>query len=111
MHEFRDLLFDYVAEHRDQMAIVDLQPFVCPDGFPCPVEIDGVRLRPDGAHFSEETAGIVAAPDLAVDPRGGARAIAAARVQLSSRAGRGCGWATMFLFTCVVPPAIVSARL
>ena len=60
LHEFRDLLFDYVAEHRDQMAIVDLQPFVCPDGFPCPVEIDGVRLRPDGAHFSEQTAGLVA---------------------------------------------------
>ncbi len=42
------------------MSIVDLQPYVCPDGFPCPVEIDGVRLRPDGAHFSETTAGIVA---------------------------------------------------
>jgi peptidoglycan/LPS O-acetylase OafA/YrhL len=60
LHEFRDLLFDYVAQHRDQMSIVDLQPSVCPDGFPCPVEIDGARLRPDGAHFSETTARIVA---------------------------------------------------
>ena len=46
-----------VAESADQ-PLVDLGPVVCagaPDD--CPVEVDGVRLRPDdGAHFSPEGA-------------------------------------------------------
>ena len=46
-----------VAESAHQ-PLVDLGPVVCggaPDD--CPVEVDGVRLRPDdGAHFSPEGA-------------------------------------------------------
>ncbi|MCZ7536496.1 MAG: hypothetical protein M5T61_11720 [Acidimicrobiia bacterium] len=36
--------------------MIDFASLVCPGGAPCPEEVDGVRLRPDGAHFTEETA-------------------------------------------------------
>ena len=58
--EYRELLVDYAADHPNDTALVDLQPIVCPGGHPCPVEVEGVRLRPDGAHFTEETSPVVA---------------------------------------------------
>ena len=57
---YRRLLFDYVATHPAQTAIVDLQALVCPRGYPCPVDVDGVRMRPDGLHFSESASPVVA---------------------------------------------------
>jgi peptidoglycan/LPS O-acetylase OafA/YrhL len=57
---YRDLLEQYAADHPYQASVVDLMPLVCPSGPPCPMEVDGVELRPDGTHFSEETAPKVA---------------------------------------------------
>ncbi len=53
---YNDLLRSFAAEHPDDVSVVDFAALVCPGGAPCPEEVDGVRLRPDGAHFSEETA-------------------------------------------------------
>ena len=46
-------LFAYL--HADRVEVVDFAAIVCPNGVPCPTEMDGMRLRPDGAHFTEET--------------------------------------------------------
>jgi hypothetical protein len=35
-----------------EVTLVDLSEHVCPGGPPCPQETDGVRLRPDGRHFT-----------------------------------------------------------
>jgi hypothetical protein len=42
-------------EHPDSVGIVELGAVICPDGPPCPEEIEGLRLRPDGGHFTETT--------------------------------------------------------
>jgi len=42
----------FAARHPESVKVVDLESIVCPDGPPCPEEVDGLRLRPrDGAHF------------------------------------------------------------
>ncbi|MFM8304217.1 MAG: SGNH hydrolase domain-containing protein [Actinomycetota bacterium] len=65
MHHLGDLLRRYAAEHPDRTAVLDLEPFVCPTGPPCPTEVDGVTLRPDdGGHFSSAGAASIA-PQLA----------------------------------------------
>ena len=46
-------LFAYL--HADRVEVVDFAAIVCPNGVPCPTEMDGMRLRPDGAHFTNET--------------------------------------------------------
>jgi hypothetical protein len=41
--------------HPDTVGVVELGAVICPDGPPCPEEIEGLRLRPDGGHFTETT--------------------------------------------------------
>jgi hypothetical protein len=50
----------FAARHRDKVVLVDLADRVCPGGSPCPAEVHGVRLRPDGRHFTPEAAAIEA---------------------------------------------------
>ncbi|MDQ6697800.1 MAG: acyltransferase [Actinomycetota bacterium] len=50
----------FAALHRDKVTLVDLARRVCPSGPPCAAEVDGVRLRPDGRHFTPEAAAIEA---------------------------------------------------
>lgn len=41
---------------RPRVTIVDLDPFVCPDGYPCPESMNGIELRitdNDQTHFTE----------------------------------------------------------
>ena len=45
-----------VADERIDVQAVDLNPLVCPDGPPCARDIDGMVIRPDGGHYSEESA-------------------------------------------------------
>jgi hypothetical protein len=52
------LLKKVAAEHRHDVATVDLQSRVCPGGPPCPYVVDGMgsenardTLRPDTAHY------------------------------------------------------------
>ena len=53
----RQLLSDFAHAHPDTTAFIDLAKYLCPDGTPCPEEIDGIRPRPkDGRHFDDEGA-------------------------------------------------------
>ena len=108
LRDYHALLIAYTTANADRSAFVELDDLVCPTGYPCPQEVGGTDLRPDGTHFSEESAPIIARQLL---PR--VLETAARRLRCrSQRAGRPrMRCATMFLFTCVVPPAMVSARL
>jgi peptidoglycan/LPS O-acetylase OafA/YrhL len=44
-----------VAASHAGVEVVDLFPLVCPGGPPCPVEVGGERLRPDGGHYTRDT--------------------------------------------------------
>jgi hypothetical protein len=57
---YNKLLEEYASEHAKQMSIIDLMPFECPKGPPCPARVNGVVLRPDGEHFTHQTAPIIA---------------------------------------------------
>ncbi len=54
------LLTEQAALHPDTTSTIDLAPIVCPGGSPCPEEVDGIRLRPDGSHFEVDGARYVA---------------------------------------------------
>ena len=57
------LYFDFAKAHPKTSAVLDFSKIVCPSGFPCPVEIGGLRLRPrDGRHFSDEAAEFISKP-------------------------------------------------
>ena len=51
---------EFARQHADQVVIVDLNGFVCPEGEYADLSIDGVRLRDDGVHFTPEGADFVA---------------------------------------------------
>jgi hypothetical protein len=50
----------FAARHRGQVTLVDLAHRVCPAGPPCPETVDGIRMRPDGRHFTPTAASIEA---------------------------------------------------
>ena len=52
------LLREYAASHGIEVA--ELAPIMCPHGEPCPRVLDGIRLRPDGYHFSSKASRWVA---------------------------------------------------
>lgn len=48
--------FAHSISGTERVRILDLDPFVCPNGYPCPPEVDGLQLRlPDNdqTHFTE----------------------------------------------------------
>lgn len=54
------LLRQFAGRHPGSVRLVELAPIVCPGGFPCPENVGGIRLRPDGGHFSADGAVLVA---------------------------------------------------
>jgi peptidoglycan/LPS O-acetylase OafA/YrhL len=54
------ILARFAARHPDRVTLVNLAAEVCPGGAPCPEKVDGVRLRPDGRHFTPAAAAISA---------------------------------------------------
>ncbi len=54
------ILHEFVAQNPSDVSLVDLASQVCPNGPPCPEDIDGLRLRPDGRHFTPTAASIEA---------------------------------------------------
>jgi peptidoglycan/LPS O-acetylase OafA/YrhL len=50
------LLRRFQARHPDKVSIVDLASVLCPDGSPCPEDVDGLHARPDGRHFTPTSA-------------------------------------------------------
>ncbi len=49
-------LFRDIAQRRDDLTVLDLNPMVCPGGPPCSPTLDGLTIRPDGGHYSAESA-------------------------------------------------------
>ena len=47
------LLARFAADHR-QVKVINLADRVCPAGPPCPLVVDGIVPRGDGAHYSAE---------------------------------------------------------
>src|SRR5581483_10261297 len=57
---YNNLLREYARAHAQNVSVVDIMPFVCPTGPPCPAKVRGVVLRPDGGHYTHQTAPIIA---------------------------------------------------
>jgi len=56
---FADLLRQVTAAHPANTALIDLAGVVCPQD-PCPREVGGVTLRPDGIHYDAQGGPVVA---------------------------------------------------
>jgi peptidoglycan/LPS O-acetylase OafA/YrhL len=55
------ILEKFASEHPETVSLVDLAAIVCPNGTPCPEQVEGVTLRPrDGGHFEGGGPGWVA---------------------------------------------------
>jgi len=54
------LYHDFAREHADQASVIELDDFVCPGGEYRDLQIEGVEIRSDGVHFTEEGAAVVA---------------------------------------------------
>jgi peptidoglycan/LPS O-acetylase OafA/YrhL len=50
----------FAAEHPGVVTVADLARHICPSGPPCPENVDGIRMRPDGRHFTPSAATIAA---------------------------------------------------
>jgi hypothetical protein len=48
----------FAERHRGTVTIVDLANQICPNGPPCPEYVDGLRMRPDGRHFTPTAAAV-----------------------------------------------------
>jgi hypothetical protein len=74
--DLNDLYWEFARQHPDQVVIVDLNGFVCPEGEYADDTIDGVLLRRDGVHFTPEGADLAArwlAPKIIADVPEGRR--------------------------------------
>jgi hypothetical protein len=54
------ILSRFAAHNPRRVTLVDLAGHICPSGPPCPEHVKGVRLRPDGRHFTPAAAAIEA---------------------------------------------------
>jgi lysophospholipase L1-like esterase len=50
----------FAAEHPDTVTIADFAHVLCPDGPPCQEDVNGMRMRPDGRHFTPAAASVAA---------------------------------------------------
>jgi hypothetical protein len=56
---YNKVLRTFAKRHPDTVTLIDTVPFVCPGGVPCPKDVHGVVLRPDGGHFTHDTAPVI----------------------------------------------------
>jgi hypothetical protein len=47
-------LITNIGSHTDNVKVVDLANRICPSGPPCPLIVDSVWVRGDGAHYTDE---------------------------------------------------------
>ncbi len=52
IYDVNQVYWEFAAAHPDKVAIIDLNHFVCPEGKYSDIEMDGVKLRLDGGHFT-----------------------------------------------------------
>src|SRR5262249_15078911 len=50
----------FAVQHPGDVIVEDLASRLCPNGPPCPEQVNGLRMRPDGRHFSPTAATIEA---------------------------------------------------
>lgn len=50
----------FAQQHPGVITLLDLAHQLCPKGPPCPETVDGIRMRPDGRHFTPTAAAIQA---------------------------------------------------
>lgn len=50
----------WLAERYRDTTLISLDGLICPGGAPCPATLHGVAVRPDGTHFSDAFAPLVA---------------------------------------------------
>ena len=55
IEHLNEMIMDFAFAHADQVQLIDFANIVCHGGAPCPNEIDGTWLRPDGMHFTDQT--------------------------------------------------------
>ncbi len=55
IEHLNELIMEFAFAHADQVQLIDFANIVCHGGAPCPNEIDGMWLRPDGMHFTDAT--------------------------------------------------------
>lgn len=54
------ILRRFAARHPEEVTLVDLAGRLCPSGPPCPAEVAGVTMRPDGRHLTPAAAAAAA---------------------------------------------------
>jgi peptidoglycan/LPS O-acetylase OafA/YrhL len=50
------IIVEFAFSNADRVQLIDFANIVCHAGPPCPTEVEGMWLRPDGMHFTDETA-------------------------------------------------------
>jgi peptidoglycan/LPS O-acetylase OafA/YrhL len=50
------LIVEFAFANADRVQLIDFANIVCHGGPPCPTEVEGMWLRPDGMHFTKDTA-------------------------------------------------------
>lgn len=61
--DLNDFYFDFAKKYPNQATVLDFSKIACPNGYPCPTSIDGVKIRPlDGRHFTVESSEFLARP-------------------------------------------------
>ncbi|HKE76524.1 MAG TPA: acyltransferase family protein [Acidimicrobiales bacterium] len=54
------ILRTFARHHPQAVTLVDVAARLCPAGPPCPAEVHGVRMRPDGRHLTPAAAAVTA---------------------------------------------------
>jgi hypothetical protein len=60
INTLNDLFRDFAAQHPDEVTLIDLNQYACPNGHFTDVVVDGVHMREDGLHYSPQGSVIVA---------------------------------------------------
>jgi peptidoglycan/LPS O-acetylase OafA/YrhL len=55
-----DLYGEFARRNPDRVSIIDLNGYMCPNGEYTDLTVDGVKIRSDGVHFTEDGAAIIA---------------------------------------------------
>jgi peptidoglycan/LPS O-acetylase OafA/YrhL len=55
-----DIYRRFAVQHPDNVTLVDLNGFACPDGRVTDLVVDGIRMREDGIHFTPKSSYVVA---------------------------------------------------
>ncbi len=55
IEHLNSIIVEFAFANADRVQLIDFANIVCHAGPPCPTEVDGMWVRPDGMHFTKET--------------------------------------------------------